>query len=83
MLTCLKLLLIQHVRMLFFLQCDQLGYTLRYAQLQDAPQGQREGGSGLQNTQRRPTTPGEDLSVRWEGAVFLTTLSLEIQQYLY
>lgn len=38
-------------RVVLFLQCDQPGDALCHAQLQDAPQGQREGGAGLQNTQ--------------------------------
>lgn len=44
-------------------QRDQPGHALCYARLQDASQGQRKGGSGLQNAQRRASAPGKEAAL--------------------
>lgn len=44
-------------------QRDQPGHALCYARLQDASQGQRKGGSGVQNAQRRASAPGKDAAL--------------------
>jgi len=60
------------------LQCDQPGDPLCYAQLQDAPQGQREGGSDLQNSERRPTTPGNNKAQQTLSTPGLKAVSLTL-----